>query len=103
MQRLVALHVDDDVAVERRGDFGEAIGAGLDASACVSRTLPPNSLHARRDAQIVGRDDDLATRRGDASARRYTCSIIGRPSMSASGFAGEPRRGESGGDDGDDV
>ena len=29
MQRLVALHVDDDVAVERRGDFGEPIGAGL--------------------------------------------------------------------------
>ncbi len=30
--------------------------------AFVSRTLPPKSLHARRDAQIVGRDDDLATR-----------------------------------------
>ena len=28
-QRLVALHVDDDVAVERRGDFREPIGAGL--------------------------------------------------------------------------
>ena len=27
-QRLVALHVDDDVAVERGGDLGEAIGAG---------------------------------------------------------------------------
>ena len=26
---------------------------------------------------------------GDAAARRYTCSIIGRPSMSASGFPGK--------------
>ena len=29
MQRLVALDVDDHVAVERRGDLGEPVGAGL--------------------------------------------------------------------------
>ena len=26
-QRLVSLHVDDDLAPERRGDFGEPVGA----------------------------------------------------------------------------
>ena len=69
-ERLVALHVDDDVAVERGGDLGEAIGAGFDASPCVSRTLPPNSLTRvamRRSsvATMTSRDD-----RGDATTRR---------------------------------
>ena len=47
-QRLVALHVDDDVAVERRGDLGEPIGAG----------------------RMVGaRQPHLAAELGDASSR----------------------------------
>jgi hypothetical protein len=57
-QRFVALDVDDDVGVERGRDLGETIGAGF-----VRRFGQPHAaaevVHARRDAQIVGGDDDL--------------------------------------------
>src|SRR5204862_7977627 len=53
----------------------------------VSRTLPPNSL-----TRVATRKSSVATMTcvttGDADARRNTCSIIGRPSRSASGLPG---------------
>ena len=42
-------------------------------SARVSRTLPPNSSHARRDAQIVGGDDDA---RDDPATRRAAVDVL---------------------------
>src|SRR5262245_50090847 len=53
----------------------------------VSRTLPPNSLTvvAIRKSSVATITRDTS---GDASARRYTCSIIVRPSISASGLPG---------------
>ena len=65
MQRLVALHVDDDVAVERRGDLGEAIGAAL-VRRRVSRDLAAESL--RRASAI--RWSSVATITRDDRARR---------------------------------
>ena len=55
---FVALHVDDDVGVERRRDLGETIGAGF-----VRRFRQPHLatevVDARRNPQIVGGDNDL--------------------------------------------
>src|SRR2546427_3113877 len=55
--------------------------------AFVSRTLPPKSL-----TRVAMRRSSVATMTcettGDADARRYTCSIIGRPSMSARALPG---------------
>ena len=66
-QRLVALHVDDDVAVERRGDLGEPIGAGLDgrpASAARRRRTRATRVAIRRSSvATMTRDDRPATRR----------------------------------------
>jgi hypothetical protein len=85
-QRLVALHVDDDVAVEGGGDLGDTVGAGF-VRGLGSRTAPPNSAVRR-----AMRKSSVATitreTRDAADARRYTCSIIDRPSRSARALPG---------------
>ena len=58
-QRLVALHVDDDVDVHAGDDFGEPIGAGLMRGFCEPHAAA-EFVHARRDAEVVGRDDHFA-------------------------------------------
>ena len=99
-QRLVPLHVDDELARERRGDLRHAVGTAGDGRPASSSARPPNASTAART-----RSSSVATMTastaGDAAARRYTCSIIGRPPISASGFAGETGRLVSRGDDGD--
>ena len=61
-EREVALDVDDDVAVEAFGDFGNAV-----RSATVSGPRHPDdaaeSLHSRRDPAVIGRDDDAVDAR----------------------------------------
>jgi hypothetical protein len=99
-ERLVALHVDDDVAVERRGDFGESIGAGF-VRGLGQPDLAAEIVDARRDAQIVGRDDDF----GHGAGRfRAPIHVLDHRTAVEIGenFSGEPRRSVSGGDDGDD-
>ena len=100
-QRLVALHVDDDVAVERRGDLGQAIGAGRVIGAR-QPDVAAELGHAGGDAQIVGRDDDA---RHDGRRRGAPIHVLDHRTAVDVGerLAGESRRGESGGDDGDDV
>src|SRR5262249_39346264 len=53
----------------------------------VRRTFPPNevTLEATRKSSVATRTCETI---GEANARRYTCSIIGRPSISASTFPG---------------
>jgi hypothetical protein len=100
-QRLVTLHVDDDVGVQRRRDFGEAIGAGL-----VRRFREPHLAaevgDARGDAEIVGGDDDL---RDERRRRGAAVDVLDhRPAVEVrERFAGESRRCVSCGDDCDDV
>ncbi len=86
-QRLVALDVDDQVAVERCRDFREPIGAALmrrsTSSARRRRTPTPLRRCVRSSVATMTPLIDRA-----ADARRYTCSIIGRPPMSASALPG---------------
>ncbi len=99
-ERLVALDIDDNVAVERLHDFREAVGTGLvgelgqfDPSAEIVDT--------RRDAQIVGRDDHLRH-----CFRRFGASIHvldHRPAVEiGERLARESSRRVPCGDDGDD-
>ena len=86
--------------VERRGDLRQRGRCRCDGRRRVIQARPPNASTASRT-----RSSSVATMTastaGDAAARRYTCSIIGRPPISASGFAGETGRLVSRGDDGD--
>ena len=66
-ERLVALHVDDDVAVERFGDFGDPIGAAQ-MRGLRQPHLSAELRDARRDAQVVGGHDHARTI-GDAATR----------------------------------
>ena len=100
-QRLVTLHVDDDVAIQRGGDLGQTVRAGL-----VRRFREPHPpaecVHTRRNAQIVGGDDDLRHNRG----RRHTpVHVLDHRTAVDIGesFPGKTRRSVSGGDDGDNV
>ena len=101
-QRLVALHVDDDVAVERRGDFGEPIGAGL-----VCRLASAAPCRRTRATRVAMRRSSVATITRDTHRRRRGAAIDvldHRPAVDVGErLAGESCRGESGGDDGDDV
>ena len=68
-ERLVSLDVDDQIAVERRGDFGEPIGAAL------MRRDGHDGFAAERsdrveDALVVGRDDHPRRPNAAAAARR---------------------------------
>ena len=87
-ERFVSLEVDDEVAVERRGHFGDAIGAG-----CVSRARQPRRRRRNCRTASAMRSSSVATMTAStlraAAARRYTCSIIGRPAMSASALPGK--------------
>ena len=60
-ERLVPLEIDDEIAVERRRDFGDAVSAGL-----VSRTRQSGSAaetsYRLRNTFIVGGDDDRVDR-----------------------------------------
>ena len=67
-QRLVPLHVHDDVAVERPRNFGQPVGRAV----VIGAREPHVAAEPRddgRDAQIVGRDDDFRDdrRRGGAA------------------------------------
>ena len=86
-QRLVALHVDDQLAVERDGDFGQPIGAAAMGGAG-HPDFAAERLDRSSDPHVVGRDDDRVDRSGRRGAS-YTCSIIGRPSMSARALPGK--------------
>ena len=61
-QRLVALHVDHDVGVERPRDFREPIRAGLMRPRSHPR-LPAELPHRRLNARIVRRHDDFGKKR----------------------------------------
>ena len=89
-QRLVALDVDDDVAVERRGHFGEAVGAAAVVGAGHHRHAAVG-LDRVAHARVVGRDDDLGDPRrpprlfDDADDHRQAAEVD-------QGLAGEPGR-----------
>jgi hypothetical protein len=98
-QRLVALNVDDEIAVERGRDFGEPIGA-----ARVRRRRQPDGaakpLDRPHDALVVGCDDHRGQR---ARRRRAAIHVLDhRPSVDVGErFSGETRRLIPCGDDGD--
>ena len=100
-ERLVALHVDDDVAVERGGDFGEPIGRAVMIGARHA-DLAAELLHRAGDAEIVGRDDHLRDRR---RRRRAPVDVLDHRAAvdQRERLAGKSGRGESGGDECDDV
>jgi hypothetical protein len=52
---FIALHVDDDVARERSGHFGEAVSSGRVVGARHDRG-PAETVHDLRDALVIGRD-----------------------------------------------
>ena len=98
-ERLVSLHVDDHVAVERPRDFGQSVGPAL-----VRRGRHPRvaaeGAHRVRDALVVGRDDDAVdrTRRRGAAVDVLDHRASGDVRQS---FARQSRRMESCGDDDD--
>jgi hypothetical protein len=56
-ERLIPLDVDDEIAIERGGDFGEPIGA----AGVRCRGQPGDAaerFNRAQDALVVGRDDD---------------------------------------------
>ena len=98
-QRLVALHVDDELAVERGGDLREPVGA----APVVRRVIIARAaerLHRRDDPLVVGRDDHGVdgARLGGAAVHvldhRATADVGER-------LAGKPGRLVAGGDDGE--
>ena len=69
MQRLVALHVDDDVARQVGGDFGDAIGAGAVRRRASSARCRRTLARAAAIALVIGGHDhrvDAARGRGAA-------------------------------------
>ena len=98
-QRLVALYADNDVAVERRRHFRDAVGAARMVGARQTH-LATESADGGRDAQIVGGDDDA---RHQTRLRRPPVDVFDHRTTVDVGerFSGEPCRAESGGDDGD--
>jgi hypothetical protein len=100
-QRLVALDVDDDVAVERGGDFGEAVRRREMVGAREPH-VPAKSDDPRSDAQVVGRHD--YTRHDRRSLSPAVHVLDHRPAVDVGQrLAGETCRGESSGDESDDV
>ena len=87
-ERLVSLDVDDEVAVELGGHFGETIGAREVRRSSSSARSPPNLVTASAIRGSSVATITASTLRA-AAARPYTCSIIGRPAMSASAFPGK--------------
>jgi hypothetical protein len=100
-QWLVALHVDDDVAVERRGDFGQTIRRAVMIGARHPH-LAAELLHGPRNPHVVGRDDDLRNRRRSGGAPvdvlDHRAAVYQRERL-----AGESAGGESRGDEGDSA
>ncbi len=87
-ERLVALDVDDEVAIEAGCNFGEPIGA----REMIGSRHPHGSAELRNrvgDSRIVGRDNHGINIAGGQLRGAYTCSIIGRPAISASAFPGK--------------
>ena len=80
MIRARRLRVDDASASKMRSEPGRVVDAGHDRPAA-------GLFHSGRDRLVVGRDHNRAELA--ASARRITCTIIGNPAMSASGFPGK--------------
>ena len=101
-QRLVALHVDDDVAVERFDHFSESIGAALNAwlsSAGRARRIRRRACAMRKSSVATITRDTDGCRAGPAVYvfdHRLAVDVRER-------LAGETCRGESSGDDGDDL
>jgi len=100
-ERFITLDVDDDVAVERGDHLGETIGAGQMRGFC-QPDFAAEIAHARRDTQIVGGDDDL---RHGGSGRGAAVDVFDHRTAVDIGerLAGKTRRGESSGDDSDDL
>jgi len=98
-QRLVSLHVDDDVAVERGGNLREPVGAAA-VIVAGEAGFAAEALNGVENPQIVG-GDDHALHRG----RRSGASVDVLDHRTAvdlrERLAREACRTESSGDDGD--
>jgi hypothetical protein len=98
-QWLVALHVDDDVALDSGGHFGKTIRARGVRGARHHR-LTAEALYRAGDAVVVGRHQHT----GDAAgARRALVDVLDHRASrdERQGFAGETCRLVSGGNDDD--
>ncbi len=99
-ERQIALHVHENLALERRGDFSEPVGAGevigarhhRDAAECV---------HRARNALVVGGHDHGVDR---ARVGRASIDVFDHRTSVDFGewLTGKTRRLVAGGDDGDD-
>ncbi len=100
--RLVSLDVDHNLGVgNRKGRLGDAVGAAR------RRRVGHDRLAAERadrvvDRGVVARDDDAA--RQTASPRSFVGVLNQRLTrLGQEEFAGQTRRGETGGDDDDTL
>jgi hypothetical protein len=87
--RQVALHVDDDRGVALRIGAGErledAVGAGrVVARVITARPCAFSTAAATASESVATTTSPMAA----ACARRSTCTIIGKPAISASGLPG---------------
>lgn len=100
-ERLVALDVDDDVAVDVLDGLGEPIraagmvGGGHDGAAAGGRD-------GAGDPVVVGGDEDVIEGIGEPASFEDALDH-GFPGDLEHGFAGEPGRGEAGGDEAEDA
>ena len=98
-ERLVALHVDHQRAVERLGDLGEAVGARLVIGPGHADPASERG-HRPRDPVVVGRHEDGVDRAG---VRRVPIDVLdqGAPADVRQRLARQPGRRMAGGNDGD--
>jgi hypothetical protein len=98
-QRLVTLHVDDDVAGELRRDFGDAVGAGAMIRPC-HPGLAAERLDGPDNAFVVGGDEHAIDR---PRPRRSQINVLDHRPAGDQGqrLTGEARRLEASRDDGD--
>ncbi len=99
-ERQVALHVHENLAVERRGDFSEPVGAGEMIGARHDRDAAER-VHRVRNALVVGGHDHGVDR---ARIGRTSIDVFDHRTSVDLGkrLAGKTRRLVAGGDDGDD-